>query len=124
MVRKIENRTEIANELQHIVGGNIRIRLALIGATQSEFVAGTGIKRSALSQKLSGNMSWTIDDIANAANFFGVSFSEIVSDNILKKLEPKKVGATVARTLVYSGDSLSAPPGTRTLNPRLKRTLL
>ena len=122
-VKAIENLDPV--EVERAVSFNIKMFLTAKGLTQTELGAALGIKRAAMSQKMRNDTAWSLADLVNAAKFLNVSLNDLFSSKFSDVLmESTSSMNTEPRMFVASDDSLSAPPGTRTLNPRLKRTLL
>lgn len=72
---KIEPSTEsngLGDYLQRVFIWNVNMQLTGRGMTQQSLCAALGLKRGAVSAKMTGKTSWTIQDIAAVAEFFNV----------------------------------------------------
>lgn len=121
-----ENFVSDPEQVEKTVSFNIKMYLLVRGLTQTELGEALGIKRAAMSQKIRNDTAWSLADLVNAANFLNVPLNDLFTDRFRDLTEDGKVSKvnTEPRMFVACDDFLSAPPGTRTLNPRLKRTLL
>ncbi len=68
-----------ANQLQEIVTKNVRILIAAENVNQEDLSTALGIAQSGLSRKVNRRTDWSASDIANLANYFNLSFAEIVT---------------------------------------------
>ena len=68
-----------ANQLQEIVTKNVRVLIAAQNVNQEDLSTALGIAQSGLSRKVNRRTDWSASDIANLANFFHLSFAEIVT---------------------------------------------
>ncbi|MBT1175861.1 helix-turn-helix domain-containing protein [Bifidobacterium sp. LC6] len=72
---KIESSPEsngLGDYLQKVFIWNVNMQLTGRGMTQQSLCAALGLKRGAVSAKMTGKTSWTIQDIAAVAEFFNV----------------------------------------------------
>ena len=74
-----EANSEAALALQDIVSKNIRILMAAYMTQQEDLASSLGIAQSGLSRKLNRRTDWTVSDIANAAAFYSISVSQLVT---------------------------------------------
>ena len=113
-----------------VIAFNVKIRLASNDQSQTALGEALGIKRASMSQKMTGRSSWSASDLVNAANFLKTDAASLLDDTILQQLSSGResgnlLGIADTRPRFFvSPSELCAPPGIRTLNPRLKRTLL
>ncbi|MFD0705606.1 helix-turn-helix domain-containing protein [Alloscardovia venturai] len=96
--------TESSAQMQTIITDNIRLRYTLSGCDQYEFADALHISRSNVSQKLNGRVRWTLDDLANAAEFFSVSPADLLSTESIQSLLPNKIATTAPRYLINPED--------------------
>ncbi|KFI91011.1 Xre family transcriptional regulator [Bifidobacterium saguini DSM 23967] len=62
----------LGDYLQRVFIWNVNMQLTGRGMTQQSLCAALGLKRGAVSAKMTGKTSWTIQDIAAVAEFFNV----------------------------------------------------
>lgn len=74
-----EANSNSAIELQETVTKNVRMLIAERAVSQADLADALGIAQSGLSRKVGRKTDWTASDIANLANFFKLSFAEIVT---------------------------------------------
>ncbi|OZG60914.1 Xre family transcriptional regulator [Bifidobacterium myosotis] len=63
----------LGDYLQRVFIWNVNMQLTGRGMTQQSLCAALGLKRGAVSAKMTGKTSWTIQDIAAVAEFLNVS---------------------------------------------------
>ena len=80
-----------------------------------------GIKPSALSQKMTGRITWSVADLVNAARFLGVKPEDLMDDALIEQID-RKYGEAPADTRPRL--LVGAPSGIRTLDTLIKSQLL
>ena len=66
-------------DLQSVVTKNIKVALVLHNANQRDLAVALDMHPSAISQKMTGRVDWSLTDIAKAAHFFGVRPERLVA---------------------------------------------
>ncbi|QDZ16712.1 helix-turn-helix transcriptional regulator [Humibacter ginsenosidimutans] len=60
-----------------VVGRNVHMLMWDRHMTQAQMGDVLGLEQSALGRKLRGKRGWSLDEVAAAAEFFGVAFAEL-----------------------------------------------
>lgn len=89
MKKSVTASTNAARDFQRIVRQNIVVRFALCGRTQKEFADALLLTQGTVSMKLNGRLDWSSDDIANAADFFGCDYADLVTDRVVREIAPR-----------------------------------
>ena len=82
---------EQRESLQDVVTRNMRVAMALRGVNQTKLAEALGVDRSAISQKMTRRVAWSLEDIEKASGFFKVNPEALVAGH---GFEPWTSGAT------------------------------
>ncbi|PLS29908.1 plasmid maintenance system antidote protein [Bifidobacterium margollesii] len=82
--------------LAAVIAFNIKVSLAAKGRSQTALAEALGIKRSAMSQKMTGRTGWSIIDLVNASRFLGTSIEHLIDDSLLNSMDVPENEKTVA----------------------------
>lgn len=97
---KVKQESETGEfNLQSVVTKNIRVALALHDANQRDLAAALDMHPSAVSQKMTGRVDWSLTDIAKAAHFFSVRPERLVAGS---GFEPETSGLLTQRPQVQN----------------------
>ena len=112
--------------VESVISFNVKVRLTAQHLSQTALGQYLGIKRATMSQKMTGRVSWSATDLVKAARFLGTDVETLLDDSLMKQVENsgKRRPLAAAGPRYIALPQESAPRGTRTHNPRLKRTLL
>lgn len=110
-----------AQRMERVIARNVRFYLSARGLQQASLAEPMGIKPSALSQKMTGRITWSVADLVNAARFLGVKPEDLMDDALIEQID-RKYGEAPAdtRPRLLAG----APSGIRTLDTLIKSQLL
>lgn len=64
------------------VSGEVRALMGRYSVTQTVLAPALGMSQSALSERLTGTVPWTVDDLARVADYFDVDVAEIFTSAI------------------------------------------
>ena len=70
---------EQRESLQDVVTRNMRVAMALRGVNQTKLAEALGVDRSAISQKMTRRVAWSLEDIEKASGFFKVNPEALVA---------------------------------------------
>ena len=70
---------EQRESLQDVVTRNMRVAMALRGVNQTKLAEALGVDRSAISQKMTRRVAWSLEDIEKASGFFKVDPEALVA---------------------------------------------
>ena len=70
---------EQRESLQDVVTRNMRVAMALRGVNQTKLAEALGVDRSAISQKMTRRVAWSLEDIEKASGFFNVNPEALVA---------------------------------------------
>jgi transcriptional regulator with XRE-family HTH domain len=98
--------------LEKVISLNMKVALAMRGASQAELARYMGVSGGVISQKMRGRTSWTIPDMEKAGNFLKIAPSRFLEPNGLltsEAMEPDtiKPGGLSTTGLLLSLGSLA-----------------
>ncbi|MFR0603182.1 helix-turn-helix domain-containing protein [Bifidobacterium pseudolongum subsp. globosum] len=72
MTKHTEDIENIGMTLQEVITRNMRIALGYNGKRQSDLARAFGVSRVTVSQKMTGKINWTIEDMEKAGRYLGI----------------------------------------------------
>ena len=110
---------EQRESLQDVVTRNMRVAMALRGVNQTKLAEALGVDRSAISQKMTRRVAWSLEDIEKASGFFKVNPEALVAGHgfepwtsptymydvsVTKQTRPEiTTGELIKRLLAFNG---------------------
>ncbi|WP_163549967.1 helix-turn-helix domain-containing protein [Candidatus Frankia nodulisporulans] len=70
---------DCVESLEATINETIKLLMTRTGKRQMDVAKSLGISPAVISQRLSGNSSWRIDDLPKVAAYFGLTFAELTS---------------------------------------------
>ncbi|WP_295909704.1 helix-turn-helix transcriptional regulator, partial [uncultured Bifidobacterium sp.] len=120
----VANRPDTTEYINSVISFNVKVRLAALRESQTALGDYLGIKRASMSQKMTGRSSWYASDLVKTARFLQTNIESLTDDALMKQMAHPDTKSTSVGSGPRCFVEPCAPRGTRTHNPRLKRTLL
>ncbi|KFI93510.1 plasmid maintenance system antidote protein [Bifidobacterium saguini DSM 23967] len=92
--------------LSETIAFNIRVMLAARGENQTSLAEALGIKRAAMSMKMSGKIGWSVVDLVNASRFLDLSVDALIDDSYMRQMQTAKNRKATGNTPMASGELL------------------
>lgn len=78
--------TQNDRDINEAISFNVKTLLGLYGYSQTELAQALGIKRAAMSLKLTGRTNWSAADLAKTATFLDTTADALLSGNLMGRL--------------------------------------
>ncbi len=81
-------------QLSATIAFNVRVMLAARNETQAALADALGLKKPAMSMKMSGKTNWSVIDLVNASLFLNASVESLLNGDLMYQLQGDNRKAT------------------------------